>query len=933
MSTARRDWLQKLLYSEFGSLVSISIIYYVIAQISSLFIAHPEDVSTIWPLSGLALAILLLNPTRRWPNILIVLFTINLSSNLLSGMPWMPSLGFGLTICAESLLAGWFMYKTCGENITFSRTREILMLAAATVFINGLTALLGAAISTIGFGASFGQTWLVWWIADGLGIFVVTPFIITWMRADNLFKLPRPMMAETTIVLTSIALITFLIYSAYGTVHLPYIHTYSVFPLLIWLALRLKPRHVTTGLLILTILSIWQTLYAGGAREFSDEPTNLQILLVQIFMVVATFTTLALHSVVMERQRTEEKLRESENGYARIISTSLEGIWVGGPDRQTTFSNTRLSEILGYSQEELLGKKLSSYIIEDDLPIMEEQARLRNQGKSSSYDIRFRQKNGSVVWCRISASPVFDTDGKFAGSFGMFSDITERKLEESVRAARLRLLEFAEHHSLDELLQNSLDEAEHLTGSKIGFYHFVDDDQISLTLQNWSTNTLKNMCTAEGKGLHYAIDEAGVWVDCVRAKAPVIHNDYASLSHRKGMPVGHAPVIRELVVPVMRGEKIVAILGVGNKEQEYTNKDIEMVNMLADLGWEITERKRAQTALQAANERMSATLDALPDLLFEIDQDYIINSFHAPNNSVLYRAPEEFLGKDFRQLLPENASQKIEQSVREAFEKGYSQGLVYFLEMPNGTRWFETTVARKGAAGNKKTSAVALVRDITERKNAEEQLERALSDKEALLRELYHRTKNNMQVISAMLALQADNLTDQRATQIFEDIGSKIQSMAIVHQMLYRSQNLDRIDLKEYIAALAELLISTYRERSNCNHIDIQAETISANIDIAIPCGLIVNELITNAFKYAFPSEHSGELVVKLESRPENHIYIEVSDNGVGFPPGLKVEETMTLGLQTVIALGEHQLQGKVKFQNNQGVTCQVEFPASFSRG
>lgn len=180
----------------------------------------------------------------------------------------------------------------------------------------------------------------------------------------------------------------------------------------------------------------------------------------------------------------------------------------------------------------------------------------------------------------------------------MVVDITDRKRVENIRNARLHLLHFAATHSLDELLQATLDELEVLTDSQIGFYHFLEADQQTLSLQMWSTRTLRDMCTAEGKGRHYSVSEAGVWVDCIRERRPVIHNDYASLPHRKGMPPGHAPVVRELVVPVFRGDRIVSVLGVGNKPKDYTEGDVEIVSNLADLAWDIADRKRAEQQTQ-----------------------------------------------------------------------------------------------------------------------------------------------------------------------------------------------------------------------------------------------------------------------------------------------------------------------------------------------
>ncbi|MBA4364559.1 MAG: hypothetical protein C0398_00955 [Coprothermobacter sp.] len=187
-----------------------------------------------------------------------------------------------------------------------------------------------------------------------------------------------------------------------------------------------------------------------------------------------------------------------------------------------------------------------------------------------------------------------ELSGDLAFGIMVLRDRTERKRVANIMQTRLRLLEFASSHSMDELLTATLDEIEALTGSTIGFYHFVESDQKTLSLQNWSTNTLKNMCTAEGKGSHYDIAQAGVWADCVNERRPVIHNDYASLPHRKGMPDGHAPIIREVVVPIFRGNQIKAIIGVGNKSANYDESDIEIVSQLGDLSWDITECKRGE---------------------------------------------------------------------------------------------------------------------------------------------------------------------------------------------------------------------------------------------------------------------------------------------------------------------------------------------------
>ena len=201
-------------------------------------------------------------------------------------------------------------------------------------------------------------------------------------------------------------------------------------------------------------------------------------------------------------------------------------------------------------------------------------------------------------------------------------EIERRKRTEELIQVRMILFEYATRHTLEELLRKTLDEVGRLVDSPIGFYHFIEADQKTLSLQAWSTLTLDRFCRVEGKRFHSSMDKAGVWVDCVRQRKPMIHNDYASLPHRKGLPEGHAAVIRELVVPILRDARIVAILGVGNKPQEYTEQDVNKVTYLADVAWEIVGRKRAAEALRESEERFRALVTASSDVVYRMSPDW-----------------------------------------------------------------------------------------------------------------------------------------------------------------------------------------------------------------------------------------------------------------------------------------------------------------------
>ncbi len=188
------------------------------------------------------------------------------------------------------------------------------------------------------------------------------------------------------------------------------------------------------------------------------------------------------------------------------------------------------------------------------------------RGEAAAFEAPFRTIMGArriaTVHCAFISGP---ERGK-ARVAASLRDVTELRAAEAVGEARLALLDYSLSHGLQDILQASLDKAEELTESEIGFFHLVDEDGRTLVLQNWSTRTKAVFCKAAGSGLHYDIGEAGVWVESARTGRPAMHNDYASLPGRKGLPPGHAEVRRELVVPVIRGGEVAALLGVGNKE-------------------------------------------------------------------------------------------------------------------------------------------------------------------------------------------------------------------------------------------------------------------------------------------------------------------------------------------------------------------------------
>ena len=360
---------------------------------------------------------------------------------------------------------------------------------------------------------------------------------------------------------------------------------------------------------------------------------------------------LSLTRDITERKIAEESLRASEERFSAIFHASPTPIAITRlRDNLLTDVNEAFVQVTGFTREETIGRaptEIGSWAEPRDRERLVDT--LRDQRIVQDFEFQVRHKSGHLIDMILSAELIELSGEQYMLSLAL--DITDRKRIEEMLRTRMRLMEFAVAHSVGELLQNALDEIGKFTDSPIGFYHFVEPDQKTLSLQAWSTRTRGEFCTAAGKGSHYSIDDAGVWVDCVHEKHPVIHNDYESLPHRKGMPEGHAKVIRELVVPIMRNDRIVAILGIGNKPSDYDEKDIELVSYLADVTWEIAMRKQLevdqQESIQRERRGLAATVQAI-SMAVELRDPY--TSGHQRRVADLARAIATEMGLSHQQI-------------------------------------------------------------------------------------------------------------------------------------------------------------------------------------------------------------------------------------------------------------------------------------------
>lgn len=353
---------------------------------------------------------------------------------------------------------------------------------------------------------------------------------------------------------------------------------------------------------------------------------------------------------------------------------------------------------------------------------------------------------------------------------------------------------------------------------------------------------------------------------------------------------------------------------------ELSNLSRAINNMLASL--ELSHQK-----LHESESRYHAVVEDQSELICRFRLDGSIVFANEACRRYFDMGGQLQPGQNFLHMLPSAARSDVEGLLPSLTASRPAGTFECRLERDGEARWLQWGIRAIYDRQGQASEFQAVGRDITELKLKEEQIKASLKEKDALLKEIHHRVKNNLQIISSMLSLQEARVSDPGSREILADSRNRIKSMALIHERLYGSPDLSSIDFAEYLRSLVGHLASSYGAGGGRISTRMDVEAMSLNIDTAIPLGLIVNELVTNSFKHAFPGEAKGEIFVRLRREGEMQYLLVVGDDGTGLPPGLDIERTPSLGLQLVHALAR-QTGSRITVERGKGTAFRIEFSA-----
>ncbi len=628
-------------------------------------------------------------------------------------------------------------------------------------------------------------------------------------------------------------------------------------------------------------------------------------------------STLSSGEDITERKRAEKDLKESEERFRQLSNASMEGIVIHEKG-DILDSNQTVARMFGYELSELKGMNVLQLAAPESRDMI-----LKNvlSGYKKPYEAKGQRKDGSTFLGELRGRSI-PYKGRMVRVTAV-RDISARKKAEKIQASLYKLSEVAHSaRNIEEFYCAIHETITELMPAKNNFYIALHDEAAQmLTFPHFVDEYEENPGPQKlGKGLTEYV---------LRTGEPLLASpDVFNKLEKEGeiISVG-PPSIDWLGVPLNTQNRNIGVLVVQSYTEgvRYTEEDKNILMFISEQVAMAIERKHAEEALLAEKTYLQQLFESAGEAIVLNAKDGRILSVNDEFVRIFGYTHEEAVGKLLDNLVvPEDLFEEAGSLTKRAAD-AEKVSFETVRRRKDGTLFDVSILGTPIIIGGEQVAVYSIYRDITEQKHAEKQIMESLNEKEILLREIHHRVKNNMQIISSLLRLQSRSIKDKKMSEMFKQSQSRIRSMALIHETLYKSEDMARIDFAVYVDRLTTHLFSMYRVELNVVNLKVDLKDVYLDINRAIPCGLIINELVSNSLKHAFPSKEKGEISVKMHKDKRDKYTLIVKDTGMDFPDRIDFQNPETLGLQIINDL-TNQLGGTIRLEKKAGTTFRIEF-------
>ena len=641
------------------------------------------------------------------------------------------------------------------------------------------------------------------------------------------------------------------------------------------------------------------------------------------------------------------RLRKNED----MLESASTGILTFDLDQKLTYVNNSLLDMWGYDKsDELMGSKVTDLL--GDKKYFNKSMKFLSQNEHFSGEFKGLRKDGTEFDIRIISDLVKSHSGNSESVMSIVIDISRQKhIFDLLRIQRDLSISFSKAVAMQDVLQIILDAVYKIQGINAVGVYLAGRESKSLNMLLY-----KNIPVEILEKFEYLKSDERETIQVMKGENVFLRTSDLGISAGK-----RTKIIRTIVIiPIKHENKVIAALGIGFAFKKIPDSMFNTIESISGMIGVSIARAISENALKESEKRFSKLFEDAPVSLWEEDRSalkkYInelksegVSDFEEYFNSNIdgikkcvslvkiidvNQATMDLYESDNKEYFLKNIFKK---AFGEEFSKIFSK---FMVAMINGAKSFEIESKTMSLKGAEKTviirwfvpdkfkhswaRIIVSMADITKLKEAEKKLENSLKQKEVLLKEIHHRVKNNLNIVHSLLEFELAKHSDSAIESIIKNIQNRIIAMALIHQSLYLSEDLSSINFQEYAESIILQIFDSYRIDENRIIFKQGIEDIVFNIETAIPCGLIINELITNSLKYAFPGNKAGKIGIYFKRVGEDCI-LTVEDNGIGFDKNFNFELSKSLGLFIVKSLTE-QLHGTITLDSNSGVSFKIRF-------